>query len=184
MATNRGFGSWRHLAQRFFGSLSPAEPSPADESWAVEQLREGELALWRRMSSADRRHGVEVARGTISLLGTEQTRREIVAAALLHDVGKVDSEFGVFARVWITVAALIAGRSRLARWAQVSKGSDSSLRARVGLYLTHDQVGSELLREADSHELTICWAAEHHLPCDRWTVDSAVGAALKAADGD
>lgn len=184
VAVNDGFGSWRHLAQRFFGALSPAGPAPADERWAAGHLLDGELALWHRMSGADRRHAVGVARDAVSLLGADQVRREVVAAALLHDVGKVESAFGVFARVWITLAARAAGRSRLLRWTQFSEDNRSSWRERVGLYLAHDQLGGELLEKAGSNELTVRWAAEHHLPSDRWTVDSAIGAALKAADGD
>jgi hypothetical protein len=62
------FGSWRHLAQRFAGALSPAGPAPADEAWALARLLPGEQELWRRMSGPDRRHAVGVARDTLRLL--------------------------------------------------------------------------------------------------------------------
>lgn len=185
MASNDGFGSWRHLAGRFFGALSPAGPAHADERWAVDQLLPGEQELWRRMSGPDRRHAVGVARDTVERLGPQRAGRTVVAAALLHDVGKVTSGFGVLARVWITLAALAVGRTRLQRWAERSDGArGSAVRARVGRYLAHDRIGADLLRRAGSEQLTVRWAAEHHLPPDRWTVDGAVGTALKAADGD
>ncbi|MHB1988578.1 MAG: hypothetical protein ACYCSF_11445 [Acidimicrobiales bacterium] len=183
MVMNDGFGSWDHLARRFFGALSPAGPVPADERWAVSYLAEGELALWLRMSGADRRHAVAVAREVVSILGADRARSEVVTAALLHDVGKVESAFGVFARVWITLLGLTAGRSRVLLWAQ-SSDDIASWRKRVGFYLSHDRLGSELLNKAGSHDLTVRWAAEHHLPPDRWTVDRAIGTALKTADGD
>lgn len=179
-----GFGSWRHLSGRFFTALSPVGPGSEDESWAQDQLLDGERELWRRMSGPDRRHAVGVARDAIRLLGSEQARREIVAAALLHDVGKVESSFGTFARVGITCAAMAVGRSRLVRWAGVREPGRPSRRARVGLYLTHDRLGAELLEDAGSQAVTVSWAAEHHLPSEQWTVDPAVGTALKAADGD
>ena len=53
----------------------------------------GEAGLWRRMSAADRRHAVVVARRADATLGTAATR-EVLAAALLHDVGKIDSGLG------------------------------------------------------------------------------------------
>jgi hypothetical protein len=185
VATNGGFGSMRHLAGRFFGALVPIGPPAADESWAVNHLLEGEQGLWRRMSGPDRRHAVGVARDTIALLGPDQSRREVVAAALLHDVGKVESSFGTFARVWITFAAMFVGRSRLIRWAGTPPDDRRpSWRARVGLYLTHDRLGAQLLERAGSQVLTVSWAAEHHLAPELWTVDATIGDALKAADGD
>jgi hypothetical protein len=126
-----------------------------------------------------------VARDTIRLLGSDQAPREVIAAALLHDVGKVESSFGTFARVGVTFAALAFGRSRLLRWAgDPSESGRPSRRARVGLYLTHDRLGAKLLERAGSQALTVSWAAEHHLAPELWTVDATIGAALKAADGD
>ncbi len=180
-----GFGSWHHLAGRFFGALSPAGPPASDEAWARGTLLDGEQALWARMSGPDRRHAVGVARESIRLLDDDAPPREVVAAALLHDVGKVESSFGTFARVGITLAAMTAGRKRLVGWAgQSPEGSGPSGTGRVGLYLAHDRVGADLLERAGSHQLTVTWAREHHMPSTRWTVDSKVGGALKAADGD
>jgi hypothetical protein len=163
----------------------PVGPKPADESWALGYMLNGERSLWRRMSGPDRRHAVGVARDTIRLLGSDRARREVVAAALLHDVGKVESSFGTFARVGVTIAALVVGRSRLVRWAgDPVEGGRPSRRARVGLYLTHDRLGAKLLEDAGSQTLTVSWAAEHHLAPELWTVDPVIGVALKDADGD
>ena len=185
VAKSGGFGSWRHLSARFFGALLPIGPTPDDEAWARGHLLDGERTLWRKMSGPDRRHAVGVARDTIRRLGPEEPGREVVAAALLHDVGKVESSFGTFARVWITFAAMAFGRTRLLRWAGEHPGeSPPSRRTRVGLYLTHDRLGAHMLADAGSQALTVSWAAEHHLAPELWTVDATIGAALKAADGD
>jgi hypothetical protein len=182
---SHGFGSWHHLAGRFFGALSPAGPPPNDETWALSSLLEGEQLLWGRMSGPDRRHAVGVARETVRLLDPDSPPREVVAAALLHDVGKVESGLGTFARVGVTLAAMVAGRNRLIGWASPSPPRPRpSWRARVGMYLAHDRLGAELLQHAGSNPLTITWAREHHLPAARWTVNSRVAGALKAADGD
>ena len=82
-----------HLARRFFGSLSLRGPGVDAELWVSEQLLPGERALWARMSRADRRHAHAVARRVERSLGHEATR-PVVAAALLHDVGKTDSGLG------------------------------------------------------------------------------------------
>lgn len=125
----------------------------------------GEQALWARMSVADRRHAVGVARDVADMLGAEASR-PVLAAALLHDVGKVDSNLGTFTRVLATVLNRRHGNSRIAR------------------YRRHDEIGATLLASAGSDLLTVAWAREHHLPRERWTLPSAVSAALKAADDD
>jgi hypothetical protein len=146
-------------------------------------MGDGEQALWRRMSGPDRRHAVGVAHDTVTLLDGHGAPPDVVVAALFHDVGKVESAFGTFARVAVTVIALVVGRSRLERWGTASV-STRSVRARVGLYLTHDRLGSQLLERAGSNPLAVSWAGEHHRPSEQWTVDATVGAALKEADGD
>jgi hypothetical protein len=160
---------WSHLARRFLGSLRPGGPGPADERWAGAQLLPGELALWDAMSGPDRRHAVGVARTALDALGP-QTPRAVVAAALMHDVGKIDSGLRTPARVVATLAGMVLGRRRVG--------------GRLGRYLRHDELGAELLGAAGSEPLTVTWAREHHLPPERWTLAPRVGAALKAADDD
>ena len=154
-----------HLAKRFVGSLRSG--APAEEPWAIDQLTAGERAVWQRMSDADRRHAVDVARRVEVALGDGATR-PVLAAALLHDVGKVESGLGTFARVGATLAGAVTRR-----W-----------RGRLGAYLRHDELGARLLEDAGSDPLTVAWAREHHLPRDRWTVPAEIADALKAADDD
>lgn len=92
-----------HLARRFVGSLSPRPLDPADDAWARSHLLAGERALWQRLSRADRKHAAGVAREVVRRLGPG-TSRQVIAAALLHDVGKVDAGLGTFGRVVATVA--------------------------------------------------------------------------------
>jgi putative nucleotidyltransferase with HDIG domain len=178
----RAFGSVLHLAGRFFGSLSPAGPSPADSTWAEGALSGPEWELFCQMSGPDRRHAVAVAREALRLAQTKgisllELPDGFVPAALLHDVGKVRSRLGTFGRVLATVLAIAIGRRRILSW----KGRTGSQFAN---YLAHDRLGAELLEAAGSHQLTIDWAREHHLPQDRWQVDGRLARCLKEADGD
>ncbi len=173
-----------HLARRFFGSLSSAPPPPDDEAWAVAHLGPGEGDLWQRMSNPDRRHAVAVARAVVADLGPG-AGREVVAAALLHDVGKVVSGYGTFRRVgatlvWAGLERTRPDRERAARWA----GADRARIRRLGEYRRHPELGAELLAAAGAHELTVAWAREHHRRPARWTVPPEVGAVLKACDDD
>lgn len=186
MRLSTEFGSIHHLVERFFGALSRTGPPPAEEAWALGFLVPGERQLWEQMSAADRRHAVGVARDVLVLLRADSAYpdppgREVLAAALLHDVGKVRARLGTFSRAGVTLAAIGFGRSRLVRGTRrASKGT----RARIRLYLTHDKVGAELLREAGSHPFTVAWAEQHHWAPERWTVDGGLAQALKDADGD
>ena len=167
-----------HLVRCFVGSLRPGGPGPADESWAVAHLTEAEAGLWRRMSGADRRHGLAVARRVRSALGRQRyVDRPVIAAALLHDVGKVEAGLGTAGRVVATVFIVARGRERVEAWT-VRPGR---LR-RVGRYARHPALGAVLLAGAGSDPLTVAWAAEHHLPPGRWTIEPDLAGALRAAD--
>src|SRR3546814_20809012 len=74
-------------------------------------MQPGEAALWARMSAPDRRHAVGVARRVERALGAE-AERPVLAAALLHDVGKVESGLRTYGRVVATPSAKVAGRDR------------------------------------------------------------------------
>ena len=181
-----GFGSLPHLVVRFTRSLSPAAPSVAGEAWARNWLTPAERELWARQSNADRRHAIEVAHEVAALLGDADgagVAIEVLAAALLHDVGKVEAGLGTFGRVTATLAALAVGRERVATWDR-EEGAVGAWRARAGRDVSHDRRGARLLAGAGSDRFVVTWAREHHQPQETWTLDPALTAVLKEADGD
>lgn len=169
---------WGHLARRFFGSLRPGGPRPAEDEWARAQLLPREVALWRRMSNPDRRHAAAVGRDVERSLGHEATR-PVLAAALLHDVGKIESGLRTYGRVIATLCGMIVGREQAKVWTR-SRG----FTRRVGLYLLHPDLGGDLLGMAGSHPLTETWTREHHKPADQWTISPELARVLKDCDDD
>jgi len=167
-----GAATARHLTRRFAGALLPGGPGPVDEAWVTGVLSPAELALWRRMSGPDRRHAVAVGRRTADTADTADPdgARALLAAALLHDVGKVESGLGTLMRVPATLVGLLGGRAWAGR--------------RVAAYLDHPRHGARLLRAAGAAPLAVAWAQEHHLPPARWTVPPGLGRVLAAADDD
>jgi hypothetical protein len=130
------------------------------------------------MSRPDRRHAHGVARDVERALGHEATP-PVLAAALLHDVGKIDAGLGTYGRVVATVSAAVAGREMAHAWV-----TRTGFTRRVGLYLLHPSIGGDLLELAGSDPLTVAWAREHHRPEADWTVPVEVGRVLKACDDD
>jgi hypothetical protein len=167
-----------HLTRRFFGSLWPLGPDAATEGWAEGLLSPAEHRLWRLMTNADRRHAAAVGRRTEALLG-EAATRPVLAAALLHDIGKTSARLGTYGRVIATVAGAATRHRYVDLWI-----AGQGMTRRVGLYLRHADLGAEMLALAGSDPLTIAWTAQHHLPPDDWSIPVQVGTALKAADDD
>ncbi len=183
MASLAEFGSVSHLARRFASSLWPGGPGPAGEAWARRWLNPGETELWDQLPGPDRRHAVAVAHRAATALGDADgaaVPTAVLAAALLHDVGKLESGLGTFRRVGVTLLAGGLGRDRVAAWSDRPSGWTR----RAGQYLRHDAIGRSLLQKAGSDPLTSTWAGEHHLPPHRWTVDRELADVLKAADDD
>ena len=169
-----------HLTTRFFGSLRPGGPKAADREWVAEQLSAAELELWSSMSGPDRRHSVGVARRVERALGAEATP-PVMAAALLHDVGKVDAHLRTYGRVAATLSGAMIGRDPdvIRAWCRAG-----GFTRRVGLYLRHPDLGGDQLALAGSDPLTVAWAREHHLPAEQWTIPAEIADALHEADDD
>ncbi|MEY2421290.1 MAG: hypothetical protein QOI95_1357 [Acidimicrobiaceae bacterium] len=169
---------WGHLARRFFGSLRPGGPRAAEDEWARAQLLPSEVELWRRMSGPDRRHAAVVARDVERSLGHEASR-PVLAAALLHDVGKIESGLRTYGRVVATLCGMILGREQAKTWTR-----GRGFTRRVGLYLLHPDLGGDLLGMAGSDPLTEAWTREHHKPAEQWTVNPKLAQVLKDCDDD
>jgi len=172
-----------HLSRRFAGALRPGAPRPADTEWVATVLTSGELTLWSLMPRHDRRHSIAVARRVEhTLAGTPYAGDpRWLAAALLHDVGKLDAGLGVFGRVGATLAGAAAGHELADVWS-----GKRGITRRVGLYLRHAELGATRIRVAGGREEAARWAAAHHEADARHAsgLPLEVAAALCAADDD
>lgn len=171
-------GKASHLTKRFFGSLRPGGPSADDRAWVAKQLSPDELALWNRMNGPDRRHSTAVAHRVDEALG-ERATRPVLAAALLHDVGKIEAGLRTYGRVVATLSAAAAGREAADDWVKTT-----GFTRRVGLYVKHPKLGGDHLGMIGSDPLTEAWTREHHLPEDQWTIDVEIGRVLRDCDDD
>lgn len=163
-----------HLASRFVFTLRVITPGQDEVNWVRQQLSDREFELWIRMSSADQAHSISVAKRAFEELPEDKV---ILAAGLLHDVGKVVAESGMITRVIAAVAKPLVTPERI-EWLAVRVSFFANLQS----FLDYQRIGSELLQAAGSDEFVVRWAAEHHLEKDKWTVDMGRGEVLVRAD--
>lgn len=130
-------GHLGHLVRRFAGAWSRREPAGDDVAWARAALVDAEWGLWSRMPVADRRHSIEVARRFAA--SSPHWGRDEIAAALLHDVGKIESGLGTLGR---TVATVVGPRTR-----------------RFRDYHDHERIGAEMLQRAGVADETVALVA-------------------------
>lgn len=152
---------WLHLVGRFVCAMWPLPPRRRDSRWAASVLLPGELELWRRLVRHDRRHAVRVARRLERHLAETPHAGDTrwIAAALLHDVGKLEAGLGVLSRVAATLLTRAVGARAVAGW-RIRPG----WRAKVGVYLAHGEIGAAMIRTVGGREEVARWAASHHQP--------------------
>ena len=163
-----------HLTGRFFGSLRAREPDAGDVLWVQLVLTPEEFACWQELGRADRAESVAVARRVARELGPDADHRWL-AAALLHDVGKIDAGLGTFRRAGATAVAAVVSHGRARRWPN-----------RIGRYIAHDDLGAARLEAAGARPEAIAWAAAHHRP-EAWPppgIPPEMCEILAAADGE
>jgi hypothetical protein len=171
-----------HLVARFFGSLVPRRVNAADEAWVQSLLTPPEQSLWAKLPRADKVESLAVARRADAALACDvQHRGDYLAAALLHDVGKLDADFGPFRRAAATALGAVGGRGKLGAWKQ-----HRGFLRRTALYLDHAALGAQRVVVSGGRERAAQWAAAHHDPTAWPTADIPVDVCrvLAAADGE
>jgi len=121
-----------HLAKRFFGALGRTPIGDSQIELVQTTLLDSEFALWSAMMPVDKKHSIKVMSRFMQIY--PQATAAQVRASLLHDVGKLESNLSVFARVLATIVG--------------ERGS------RFAKYHAHEKIGAQMLRQAGSDEET------------------------------
>jgi hypothetical protein len=172
-----------HLAGRFTRALWPGPARATDVDWVRSILSADAFAQFRRQPNHDQRHAIGVARDVQTRLADTPFagNDRWLAAALLHDVGKLDARLGVYGRVVATLAGSVAGGGIADAWS-----AKQGFTRRVGLYLRHAELGADRIRIAGGPEEAAQWASAHH-DSPAWAdleIPTPVVEALNAADND
>jgi hypothetical protein len=140
-----------HRARQFFRALRP-RLSERDRALVQSILTPRQYALFSRLAPADQRHAVEVL---LRVRASGITDRDVLQAALLHDVGKAGSGL----RLWLRVAAVLleAWSPRLLRLLSARGPWRRAFRA----YREHPRRGARLARLAGSSPRVVALIAAH-----------------------
>lgn len=96
--------------------------------WVRSVLSPNEMHLWTKSAREDQQHSLVVLKRLLNIM--PDAGKAAQAAALLHDIGKIESDLGTFLRV---VATVVGPRTK-----------------RFAKYHDHEQIGLKMLEEAGS----------------------------------
>jgi hypothetical protein len=164
----------RYRISQFARQVVPRRMAPIDHALRA-QLSDAEWALVERLTPGDRAHLLDVRR-RLEVMGCGDA--DVLKAALLHDVGKVDDR----GRVYLAHRVAVVLLRRWAPWALPVLARPNGRRWCHGLYLavTHPGVGAEFARRAGCNS-RVCWLIAHHHDA---SADGDAGLAmLRAVDG-
>ncbi|MGC9397283.1 MAG: HD domain-containing protein [Anaerolineae bacterium] len=144
---------------------------PVDVTYAARHLDPALLCLFRRMSRAEQHHGIAICR---ALHAQGHTDADLLVAALLHDVGKIQAP----PRLWDRVIAVLGEHfapQRAARW---SAGEPCGLKRGFVVRRMHAEWGAALAAQAGASPRSVALICHHHDPAE----NDAELAALQAMD--
>jgi hypothetical protein len=126
--------------------------------WLPDQA----LLLFQAMSPADQRHSLRVFQGLLAR-GCEDN--DLLAAALLHDVGKAQGRVPFWTRPAIVLGKLVAPRflSRLVVNPYEGRAMPAWRRALSNAWW-HAEIGADLAAAAGLSEKAVIYIRTHHQP--------------------
>ena len=159
----------RQFWNALFGSRKQVETEVL-----LPHLTPSQMVLFRRMQPSEQAHAYQILE---RLKTAGQTDPDLLAAALLHDVGKVLVPLSIFDRVVIVLGKRFF-RRRVMRW---SEGTPSRLRRPFVVAAHHPAWGADLAEQAGASPRTVDLIRRHQ---DDPSVDNPLLAALQAADDE
>lgn len=135
---NIGIAGPVHLVHRFFGFLSAKPLTPVEQSEVSSILKARLARAFFAQRVEDQRHAYTVK------LRVGQ-RNGLYEAALLHDIGKTDSDLGAVARSLATACNGIGVPTR-GRWLD---------------YLNHGEIGARMLEKLGAGDLAVVFTRYH-----------------------
>jgi HD domain len=167
-----------HRFRQFWNALLNPAKRITSESLS-HHLTPAQISLFRQIQPSEQVHAYQIF---MHLINAGQTNPDLMAAALLHDVGKIRYPLSIFDRV-LTVLGKRIFRDASKRWAA---GTPHGLRMPFVVAERHAEWGAALASQAGATSRTVELIRHHHdlhLP-DPGSQTRLLLAALQAADDE
>lgn len=165
----------RYRVGQFLRALT-ARASEEEVEQAIRILTPEARALFRCQAVQDQRHALVVYH---ALRQAGHTNQQLLAAALLHDVGKAAARLPAWQRAIIVLLEHFAP----CLLARLSQGEPRGWSRPLVVYARHPEVGSRWAQEAGCTPLTVALIRRHQDGLTgRQTEEDQLLAALQAAD--
>jgi hypothetical protein len=155
-----------YRVSQFLASLRPAVARDERAILALWLPPEAKALFWQ-MPRRDQRHSLDVYY-TLRNMGNDQP--DLLAAALLHDVGKSVGN-GFRLRLVHRVLIVLLEATRPGWVAELASDDPTSWRYPLTIHLCHPEVGAQLALEAGCSQLTARLIARHQVKLGREPVD-------------
>jgi hypothetical protein len=172
------FSRLAYRARQFWNALlSPGKRVTSEV--LLPYLSTTQLILFRRMQPSEQVHAFQVLQ---RLKESGQSDGDLLAAALLHDVGKILSPLSIFDRVTIVVGKRLFPKE--AR--QLSEGPLTGGGRPFVVAARHAEWGADLVEQAGASRRTVDLVRKHQDPSrpDPQTRNERLLALLQAADDE
>lgn len=151
---------WQRIPYRFrqFFQVLWANVRRVDNGYAQARLdSQTLLALFQSMSRQEQNHAIDVCQ---ALETAGQTNKDLLTAALLHDVGKCRLRITIIERVWVVLGEY-AFPEASQRWAE-EKNAHHLLRRGFVLRQHHAAWGADMARVAGASAQTVDIIRRHN----------------------
>ena len=145
---------------RQFASALLARVTPDNLREADEVLPPDAQKLFRQMSVSDQRHSLNVMQ---TLRRQGYTERDVLAAALLHDVGKS----ATWVAPWYRAIIVLTKRFAPSVLAWLTHGEPRGWRRPFVVHRQHNDIGADWAAQAGCSALTILLIRRHQEPLRR-----------------
>ena len=164
---------------RQFWNALPGPRRRVETETLLPHLPPSQIVLFRRMQPSEQTHAYQMLE---RLKASGQTDPDLLAAALLHDVGKVLYPLSLLDRV-VSVLGKRFFQQRARRW---SEGTPSRLRRPFVMAAHHPDWGGDLAEQAGASSRTVDLIRHHQDPCspNPGSRTERLLAALQAADDE